>query len=93
MIGDSEAHLYTMNSFWKVVLFGTPGYTENPFAKYDQFIITARHLERWLKLFQITVDTHFKGSKAEEAKVSAGKMAIVFQNKLARVRDKDRIIL
>ncbi|WP_253810118.1 globin family protein [Hydrotalea flava] len=40
------------------------------------------HFEHWIALFMETIDTHFEGIKADEAKWRAGKMAVMFESKI-----------
>ncbi|MFK8058420.1 MAG: group III truncated hemoglobin [Saprospiraceae bacterium] len=77
-----EAHLPAMYGFWQKVLLGQGDYRGNPFQKHIPLKIDATHFKRWLSLFIGTVDTHFSGVTAEEAKLRANTIAHIFQSKL-----------
>src|SRR5690606_12242412 len=84
-----EPHLEKMYSFWNAALFGVKGYNGNPFMKHATMEIGSDHFERWLKLFNEVIDTHFQGVNAEEAKTRAGIMAAMFQNKLTAIKSNN----
>jgi hemoglobin len=79
-------HLERMYSFWNTVLFLERTYKGNPFAKHATLPIDGAHFERWLGLFTATVDKHFVGEKADEAKQRAKSMAMIFTAKLKHLR-------
>ncbi|MFD2146120.1 group III truncated hemoglobin [Mucilaginibacter antarcticus] len=66
--GDWKPHLDKMYLFWNAALFGKPGFKGNPFMKHLPLPIKADHFERWVDLFGLTVDKHFNGVVAEDAK-------------------------
>ncbi|MEM7572812.1 MAG: group III truncated hemoglobin [Bacteroidota bacterium] len=90
-IPDEEwpIHLEKMYGFWNSVLFAQHDYRGRPFAKHALLPIEDLHFERWLLLFGQTVDAHFSGPKAEEAKMRAGKIGELFQSKLAFLRSQE----
>lgn len=75
-------HLRIMCNFWETVLFGNGNYRGNPFPKHLGLGIETMHFDRWINLFHKTVDHHFIGEKAEEAKDRAEKMRTLFEIKL-----------
>lgn len=79
------AHLRTMYSFWNTLLFAQDDYHGNPFPKHTGLEIDALHFDRWLGYFHQTVDLHFSGPKADEAKLKATKMRVLFESKLGIV--------
>lgn len=83
---DWQPHLDKMYAFWNAALFGVPGFRGNPFAKHAPLPINNSHFDRWLDLFTQTVDAHFIGPMADDAKNRAGIMAIMFMSKLANMR-------
>jgi hemoglobin len=87
VIPDWRPHLDKMYAFWNAVLFGEPGFKGNPFAKHAPLPIALEHFRRWLELFNETIDAHFTGSMAEDAKKKAGLMAEMFMSKLDRMRN------
>jgi len=90
---DWRPHLEKMYAFWNSVLFGVPGFKGNPFARHVPLPIDAGHFDRWINMFNETVAEHFEGEKAEEAKSRAGMIAVMFQSKLAAIKNGKRIIL
>lgn len=84
--GHWPEHLAKMYTFWQTVLLGDHTYLGRPFPPHAQLPIEKKHFERWMSLFQQTVDAHFCGPKADEAKWRAGKMAEMFQYKIDRLR-------
>jgi hemoglobin len=77
-----ESHLPTMYSFWEKVLLGQGEYRGNPFQKHIPLKIDAAHFTRWVSLFEQTVDAHFSGPVADDAKFRANTIAHIFQLKL-----------
>lgn len=80
-------HLGKMYRFWQTVLLGDHTYYGSPFARHAKLPIQPEHFERWLSLFNQTVDEHFEGEKAVEAKWRAEQMARMFQMKLDHYRE------
>lgn len=80
-------HLERMYSFWNTVLFGVRDYRGNPFAKHANLPIEKPHFERWVSLLTATIDELFEGEKAEEVKMRAEKMSLMFQSKLQVIRN------
>lgn len=81
-------HLQKMYGFWETVLLGEHTYFGSPFPPHARMPIDGTHFERWLSLFQETVDELFEGEKASEAKWRATKMAEMFQYKIAYHRQQ-----
>ncbi|MBS1487212.1 MAG: cbb3-type cytochrome oxidase assembly protein CcoS [Bacteroidetes bacterium] len=79
---DWPTHLPTMYNFWSSMLLGDQSYDGNPFQKHKPLPIQRQHFTRWLTLFTATVDRHFSGTKADEAKMRAQSIAGIFQHKL-----------
>lgn len=87
-IGDKwPEHLEKMYRFWQTILLEEPTYSGRPFPPHATLPISKEHFDRWLSLFYETLDEHFSGEKAEEAKWRAGKMAELFQHKIAYFRN------
>jgi hemoglobin len=80
-----EKHLPVMYDFWSTMLLGDKSYRGNPFMKHIPLPIDKTHFDRWLQLFLETVDEHFTGEVAEEAKTRARNIAGVFQYKLEHI--------
>jgi hemoglobin len=79
---DFDKHMPTMYNFWSSMLLGDQSYQGNPFQRHVHLAIDAAHFTRWLELFTETVDQHFAGTKAGEAKDRARSIAALFQHKL-----------
>lgn len=86
-------HLEKMYGFWNAALFGVKGYVGNPFSKHATMQLTAHHFERWIGLFNKTVDKHFAGPVADDAKKRALIMAANFARRLDDIEGNDRITL
>lgn len=78
-ISDWEHHLPTMYQFWERLLLGSTDYSGNPFSKHIPLALENFHFDRWLELFNQTLDENFKGTKTEEAKRLANNIAGTFQ--------------
>jgi hemoglobin len=79
---DWPHHLPTMYNFWSSMLIGDQSYSGNPLQKHLGLTITKEHFKQWIALFTTTVDEHFSGEKAEEAKTRAQNIAAIFQHKM-----------
>lgn len=79
-------HLEKMYTFWQTVLLKEHTYYGSPFAPHAQLPLTKEHFDRWLQLFFETINEHFEGEKAEEARWRANKMAEMFQFKIDHYR-------
>ncbi len=81
-----EKHLPLMYDFWDNVLFYTGNYTGNPMAKHqmahNRNPMTTAHFERWLFLFDETVDQSFMGEHATLLKERAKSIATIMQLKI-----------
>jgi hemoglobin len=86
-----NAHIETLVDFWSWQLFGKRGYVGNPLRAHEpahaRTPFTAGHFERWLELFENTIDNLFAGAVAELAKARARKMADALRRLLADVSD------
>lgn len=88
---DWEAHFPIMFDFWESVLFHKPTYRRN--AMQIHLDLNAKeplrpeHFERWLSLFEETVDEQFYGEMAHNAKTRARSIATMMQIKLASSKE------
>ena len=83
-----EEHLPVMYSFWEGILLGTARYQGRPFPKHAPLPLQTEHFSRWIDLFEQTVDTHFSGDKAEEAKGRARAIALVFMSRMGLIKQE-----
>ena len=79
---DWAQHLPVMYRFWSSVLLRTNNYRGAPWPKHAMLPVDESHFGRWLALFRQTVDEHFAGPKAIEAKNAAASIADTFQNRM-----------
>ncbi|WP_432713294.1 group III truncated hemoglobin [Pedobacter sp.] len=94
VITDWQPHLEKMYNFWNAALFGVPGFKGNPFARHAPLALQKQNFERWLQLFNKTVDTHFEGAMAEDTKKRADIMAILFLSKIENMKGgAERVIV
>jgi hemoglobin len=86
-----NAHIETLVEFWSWQLFGERGYVGNPLRAHEpahaRTPFTDEHFERWLELFENTIDNLFVGPVAELAKARANKMATAMRRLLSDVAD------
>ena len=83
IIGDNWGkHLQRMYDFWQTILLETPVYNGSPFMKHQKLPIAKEHFDVWIELWNQTIDEHFLGEKADEAKWRAARMSEMFQYKL-----------
>ena len=82
---DLEHHLPIIGDFWESLLFGTPAYQKhgrNPMLVHKELHekseLTREHFERWLEIFNATVDDLFSGENADHLKVRAQAIAVRF---------------
>jgi hemoglobin len=80
-------HLEKMYTFWQTVLLEDHTYYGSPFAPHAKLPLTKQHFDRWLELFFETINEHFEGEKADEARWRANKMAEMFQYKIDHYRN------
>ena len=82
-----ETHLPKIADFWETTLFGATSYQGNTLKAHVDINqherLKPEHFERWLGLFQATVDKHFSGFNAERIKQKALSIATVMQIKLS----------
>lgn len=86
-----NAHIETLVDFWSWQLFGRRGYVGNPLRAHEpahaRTPFMAQHYERWLELFEGTIDNSFAGPVAELAKTRARKMATAMRRLLDGISD------
>ncbi len=77
-----ETHLPIMYRFWGSILLGEASYSGQPFPKHRDLPVSEEHFNRWKQLFSETVDEHFIGKNANEAKFRAETIAGIFWGKI-----------
>lgn len=86
-------HLEKMYRFWQTVLLETHTYFGSPFPPHANLPVDKTHFDTWLEIWYATVDGHFAGEKAEEAKWRGDKMAAMFLYKIDYYRNSSAIPL
>jgi hemoglobin len=90
---DWSEHLPKLTAFWCRALFGTSGYSGNPFRAHQlvhsQRAFTPAHFERWLDLFCETVDLGWVGANAEKVKTLARNVGRVHCQQLCPLESQD----
>lgn len=81
-------HLEKMYRFWETVLLEKQTY-KGPFSPHAKLPVHQQHFDTWLDIWKQTINEHFKGAIAEEAKWRANKMAEMFISKIAYYRDNN----
>lgn len=81
-----DTHLPKMYDFWAKLLLGDTAYKGSPFDKHLPLPIEGEHFDRWLRLFTETLDEHFAGPKAEEARMKARSIADIFRFKMKTLK-------
>lgn len=83
---DWDKHLPQMYDFWESILFSKNVFTGNPMKKHKDLhqktALTMHHFERWLEIFNSTVNKLFNGKNAISIKEKA---AIIKENLSSRV--------
>jgi hemoglobin len=86
---DVEAHVPQIASFWETILLGAHSYAGGAFAPHVALHMKVGlrrgHFERWLWLWNKTVDELFAGERAELAKTHASRVAHAFHRRLEGV--------
>lgn len=84
------SHLEKMYRFWQTVLLEEYTYQGSPFLPHASLPVQKIHFDRWLSLFNETIDEHFKGEKAERAKWQGERMAIMFLSKIEMYKGSNK---
>ncbi|WP_461097129.1 group III truncated hemoglobin [Spirosoma luteolum] len=83
---DWSHHLPKMYAFWENIILGNNAYQGHPFRPHllinQQHTLTIDHFERWLQLFTLTLAERFEGQTAEDVRMRATQIALVWNNKL-----------
>ncbi|NSL88881.1 group III truncated hemoglobin [Chitinophaga solisilvae] len=86
---DWPHHLPIMYNFWESLLLDTGVYGRNTmephFALNRKIPLEPPHFERWLQLFEATVNEHFTGEKAALALTRARSIQGIMQLKMQKI--------
>ena len=79
---DLDEHIPVIVDFWESMVLGTGNYAargRNPMLLHKQLAektpLLPEHFDRWLKLFELSVDRRFEGQRAEMIKQRARQIA------------------
>ncbi|HWE33958.1 MAG TPA: group III truncated hemoglobin [Solirubrobacteraceae bacterium] len=90
---DLERHVPKVASFWETILLGAGSYAGGAFRPHAEIHakvpLRRGHFERWLWLWNVTVDELFAGDRAELAKAHAARVASAFHARLAGLPEPD----
>ena len=82
--GRWEMHHQKLYRFWHTVLLRRPDYFGNPVPIHFGMNIDEHHFERWLIIWNETIEANFEGIVAERAKFRGKKMADAFLSKIKK---------
>ena len=92
---DFDHHLPIMYSFWETVLLAKASYKGNPVVKHVELHQKAPlkeyQFDRWLALWNATIDELFEGKVAEQAKAKADTMKQLMLAKIRFMENPDAI--
>ncbi|WP_448697993.1 group III truncated hemoglobin [Mucilaginibacter sp. AW1-3] len=87
---DLTVHLPIIANFWEDMLLGSHHYNGNPVKVHQQIDklseLNEQQFNRWLFLWQITIDEFFTGLVADEARQRAGNIAKIMMVKILQNR-------
>jgi len=76
---DWDYHLKRMTDFWSTLLLYTHTFKEDPMPKHLPLPLDKEHFDRWLQLFNQTIDELFEGVVAENARKRANSIARIIK--------------
>ena len=83
---DWSVHLPKLAAFWSRALLSMPGYEGNPYRAHQlvhaRRSFTRAHFERWLELFDETLELGWTGPKVGQAKALARRVAMVHSKQI-----------
>ena len=88
---DWDDHLPRMYKFWEFALLGTATYKGNPMMKHMALnakeSLTETHFERWIELWEATIDRFYEGEIASKAKKRGQLMKTVMLVKMNQINN------
>ena len=83
---DWTTHLPKLTAFWARALLGVDGYYGNPYARHAAVHavspLSPDHFQRWLDLFEHTLDSRWAGPNTERARALSRNVARVHATQL-----------
>ncbi|MDX1589837.1 MAG: group III truncated hemoglobin [Oleiphilaceae bacterium] len=90
---DLDSHLPRIKAYWRKMLLGHKDYQRNMVAHHQalnqHFTLQPRHFQRWLSLFEGTLDRHFAGPGADRARQLARTIIGNLQQRLSEQNPAD----
>ncbi len=87
---DLKKHLPKMYNFWESILLGNPVYDGNPmrvhFPLNQVVALEEHHFDRWLTLWQQTLEENFEGENVATAILRAQNIARIMSHKMKIAR-------
>ncbi|MGX9986398.1 group III truncated hemoglobin [Chryseobacterium sp. POL2] len=87
---DLQKHLPKMYNFWESILLGNSVYEGNPmrvhFPLNQVVALEQHHFERWLELWQDTLEQNFEGENVDTAILRAQNIARIMSYKMKIAR-------
>lgn len=80
-------HLEKMYRFWQTILLEEHTYYGSPFPPHAHLPVEEEDFDKWKALFFAVINTYFIGDKADKAKGQAKRMASLFQEKIAYIKE------
>lgn len=88
---DWDNHLPKMYKFWEFALLNTAAYKGNPMMKHIALnakeSLTETHFERWVDLWEATIDRLYEGKIAKKAKERGQLMKTVMLVKMNQINN------
>lgn len=89
---DMLAHIDTLMDFWESTLFQAGKYkgdtVEAHLEVHHQHRLSATHFSKWLEIFNETVNDHFEGNIATQAKQKASALATIIRLKIDNLEQR-----
>lgn len=79
---DMSEHMPRMVSFWAFLLLDIHGYKGNVIEKHMQMPLKKEHFDRWVELFNATLDELFEGEKVQLAKQKVNVLRWTMESKV-----------
>lgn len=87
-VEDWDVHLRVIADFWSKVLLQTDRYNGSPFVLHRNLPVELEHFDRWLSLFEASVQSRLPPPYAEKALAKARHMAESFKAGIFPFLDK-----
>ncbi len=89
---DMLAHIDTLMDFWESTLFQAGKYKGDTIDAHlevhHQYRLNAAHFSKWLEIFNETVNDHFEGNIATQAKQKASTLATIIRLKIDNLEQR-----